>query len=291
VQEQIDEARPVSLDAPLGSDDDGEARGDRIADENASSTGELFEKLTNREWVISKLSARAASFVRMMADPPSQVLDGIVERQAQAALGRKQGIAAVAPADLTASMVFDFLDMDTSERRTIYRELAEMAEQQKLLAVDKQPGCFGRPMVFKSDHTVCQKCLFVVQCEPEARAAKARLHARFGIAPKPEPRPAAQPPVFSPLEAAIAKHFLPALKQGVNPIKGSSLKLREHFLLCAVLLRNMTLTVADFANLLVRGNNIPPDTATRRAAELLTAYKNVGAIDCEADRYFLRSSL
>lgn len=121
IQDQITEGQHLTLDQP--TTEDGEGVLHEVVPDKAPTPAEFAISEDMRQFVYSRLSKRARMFVEFLESPPEFLVEGLKAIRARAEYGRAKGIACIAPKQITASMVFEFMRVDRVERIEIYREL------------------------------------------------------------------------------------------------------------------------------------------------------------------------
>lgn len=114
-----------SLDAPLGEE------GSSLS-EIVPSHGELQSDAVEREscydFVMSRLSERAKTYVSLLKDTPQEVSEQIQALDAKRAHARSLGITAPVPTDINSAILFDLMGASRFERQSIMNEIRNISD-------------------------------------------------------------------------------------------------------------------------------------------------------------------
>lgn len=115
---------PYSLDTmPTSTDNEQEGLHDVIADTAETPEESCHYKMMRAE-VGRFLSPTADLFLKMLEDPPPELVEIFRAKQAKAAYARSRGISCFEYRSITEALVFDLLDLGPYERKLIRQEIS-----------------------------------------------------------------------------------------------------------------------------------------------------------------------
>jgi hypothetical protein len=130
---------PFDLDAPMGDVDDGtlhEVAADPagMSPEEALIAADQRDFLDNpkrwEDWFGWSLSERTRQFLQLLANPPEELVEIHIGMRKRADFARERGLP-VSPVSksVSASMVFEVLGCNVSERHAIHAEIKRATEE------------------------------------------------------------------------------------------------------------------------------------------------------------------
>lgn len=129
MHKRIDEERAKSLDTPIGNDDENTTSLlDLIASDDPSVEAKMAEE-THIAWALTKLSDRAACFLKLLYEQPPELLDQMLCLKARAEYAKEIGAQNILISQITTSFVFRLMDADRPERTKILSELRTLSEK------------------------------------------------------------------------------------------------------------------------------------------------------------------
>jgi DNA-directed RNA polymerase specialized sigma subunit len=124
---RIDEERAKPLDAPTGNDEEGATLLDILPSDGPSPDMKIDEA-THLAWALSRLSERAALFLKLLYEQPEELLQQVLHLQARAEYAKEVGAANILISRITTAFVFRVMDADRPERTKILAELRTLSE-------------------------------------------------------------------------------------------------------------------------------------------------------------------
>lgn len=126
LQSQIDFGHVASID--FEDDEEGRSAHETLADEQAQTPFEVFERDDERMMVLDWMTPKTRQFVELLMDPPQFLLDGVRALRSRQTFARDQSLPATqVPNRVTAAMVMEFLELSPLERGAIYAELKSVS--------------------------------------------------------------------------------------------------------------------------------------------------------------------
>ncbi|AMB48376.1 hypothetical protein [Methylobacterium sp. AMS5] len=119
-------AYAMSLDAGGDSEEGSEAHEWLVSDDSARPD-ELLEEKHSFERALSELSIEAATFVKLLNNPPAFLFEELQAIQCRAKTARERGIASSAPKAITGNLILDFMGIGQAGRNRIYAEIKEVS--------------------------------------------------------------------------------------------------------------------------------------------------------------------
>lgn len=117
-----------SLDAPVSKEEGGATVGETIADD--FSFMDDIEAEAHFQHVVSRLSERAATFVRLLRDQPPILLDALKALDERSKYARELGVCNMLFRQVTTSMIFKVMGCDRTERTRILAEVRQVTEKE-----------------------------------------------------------------------------------------------------------------------------------------------------------------
>ena len=133
IYKRIDEERAVRLDAPVGDEEQSSSLIDLLPDGGPLQDDMMLEA-KHFAWALSKLSARAALFLKLLYEQPPELLDQMRELQARADYARSIGAQNIMISHITTSLVFRLMGADRPERTKIFAELRKLSDKVERIA-------------------------------------------------------------------------------------------------------------------------------------------------------------
>ena len=81
------------------------------------------------DFALTKLSARAATFLRILADAPPELSEQVRRRQVKAKFGRDMGINVATPNNISSDLIFDLMGAERKERTAIMAEVRKLGDK------------------------------------------------------------------------------------------------------------------------------------------------------------------
>ncbi|MBX4911399.1 hypothetical protein HJA82_29235 [Rhizobium bangladeshense] len=125
---RIGEERAQRLDAPVGGEDGNDMLVDLMPSNDPLPDAQADET-THLTWALSKLSARAALFLKLLYEQPPELLEQMRLLKARAEYAKSIGAQNILISQITTSFVFRLMDADRPERTKILAELRKLSEK------------------------------------------------------------------------------------------------------------------------------------------------------------------
>lgn len=119
----------VSLDLERGEGGDGSATLHEALGASQPDPYEQYALKTTREKVMRQLSKRARLFVELFESPPAFLVEARNDLIAKAKHARDRGLSGAASENITATLVFDFMNAGRTERHRIREELRDLSQK------------------------------------------------------------------------------------------------------------------------------------------------------------------
>ena len=120
---------PYSLDKTM-IEGEGEEFHEIIADQSESPE-EICHNVRFRQTLSHMLSEKAELFLRLLEDPPPEVVEVFRALQAKAQFARQRGMSCFVNKTITEAMIFDLMGIGAAERYKIRKEIKRAVEKVK----------------------------------------------------------------------------------------------------------------------------------------------------------------
>jgi len=117
-----------SLDAPATKDADQSPMVDTIADD--FSFFDALEAESHFQFVVGRLSERAATFVKLLRDQPQILIDELKALEKRSEYAKELGVSNMLFRQVTTSMIFKLMGSDRPERTLILSEIRAVTDKE-----------------------------------------------------------------------------------------------------------------------------------------------------------------
>jgi hypothetical protein len=117
-----------SLDAPVSKDEGGATVGETIAED--FSFMDDIEAEGQFQFIVSRLTERAATFVRLLRDQPQILIDALKALEERSNYAKELGVSNMLFRQVTTSMIFKLMGCDRPERTRILAEVRQVTEKE-----------------------------------------------------------------------------------------------------------------------------------------------------------------
>jgi DNA-directed RNA polymerase specialized sigma24 family protein len=298
---------PVSLDNADMTEGDSEIH--EVIPDKTESIENVIARESNWRFVLGRVSERAQMFLKLLRDPPQQLVDAHAKILVRASYGRERGITTFCPKEITERLIFDLMEVGVTERKRIKEEIAaaitkmeKISEKVTKPEILGAPGCYGSALTYSENHIECKSCEFASSCSVLSLDRRNKLRESLGIKIKSEKKKTPQAVVSAPrpaLTMTTPKSVLDIverinkskirvgelLRSGVNPFPSDPKFLA---VACLMLIKLGTVTRPLIAKGIERKLGVSEKMASSLALAAIMTLKEIGVIDESNGNYTIR---